>query len=100
LLVAALSAGAGGEVLAEAMNDRLGEPALLAQMPETAAVHGEIRRAGLPVALGGRGPSLVIVVPRPEAPLRAEQIRRICRNRGTGWRVFVTEWEPDGAARA
>ena len=100
LLVAALSAGAGAEVLAEAMHDRLREPGRLAQMPETAAVHTEIRSAGLPVALGGRGPSLVVVVPRPEAPLRAEQIRRICRDRGTGWRVFVTEWEPEGAATA
>jgi homoserine kinase len=97
LLVAALSSGAGADVLAQAMLDRLHEPARLALMPETAAVHGELRGAGVPVALAGAGPSLVVVVPRPEASTRAEQVRRICRARRAGWRVFVAEWEAQGA---
>ena len=97
LLVAALSGGAGADILADAMDDRLHEPHRLKLMPETAAVHAEIREAALPVALAGSGPSLLIVVPRPEASTRAEQIRRICRNRRAGWRVFVSEWEPQGA---
>lgn len=97
LLVAAMSGGAGNDVLAEAMNDRLHEPHRLKLMPETAAVHGELRAAGLAVALAGAGPSLLIVVPRPEAPTRAEQVRRVCRERHAGWRVFVSEWEPEGA---
>jgi homoserine kinase len=97
LLVAAMSTGSGADVLAEAMSDRLHEPHRLKLMPETAAVHQEIRSAGLPVALAGAGPSLLIVIPRPEAATRAEQVRRICRERNAGWRVFVTEWEPDGA---
>ena len=97
LLVAAMSEGAGGDVLAEAMNDRLHEPHRLKLMPETAAVHAELRSAGLAVALAGAGLSLLIVVPRPERATRAEQVRRICRERRAGWRVFVSEWEPEGA---
>jgi homoserine kinase len=97
LLVAALTAGAGRDVLAEAMNDRLHEPHRLKLMPETAAVHSALRSAGLAVALAGAGPSLLVIVPRPEAPMRAEQVRRICRERPAGWRVFVSEWEPQGA---
>lgn len=97
LLVAAITTGAGADVLADAMDDRLHEPHRLKLMPETAAVHMEIKDAGLPVSLAGAGPSLLIVVPRPEAATRAEQVRRICRARNEGWRVFVSEWEPLGA---
>jgi homoserine kinase len=97
LLVAALTTGAGTDILAEAMQDRLHEPARLSLMPETAAVHKVLRAAGVPVALAGAGPSLLVVVPRPEAATRAEQIRRICRERDAGWRVFVSEWESQGA---
>lgn len=97
LLVGGLSTGAGADVLADAMEDRLHEPHRLKLMPETAAVHAELRKAGLPVALAGAGPSLLVVVPRPESATRAEQIRRVCRERNAGWRVFVSEWEPDGA---
>ncbi len=97
LLVAAMTAGAGADILSDAMNDRLHEPHRLKLMPETAAVHQELRDAGLPVALAGAGPSLVLVIPRPEAVTRAEQVRRICRERNSGWRVFVSEWEPEGA---
>jgi homoserine kinase len=97
LLVAGLSTGAGADVLADAMDDRLHEPHRLRLMPETAAVHAELRAAGLPVALAGAGPSLLLIVPRPESATRAEQIRRVCRERNAGWRVFVSEWEPDGA---
>ena len=97
LLVAAMSAGAGADVLADAMNDRLHEPHRLKLMPETAAVYEEIQEAGLPVALAGAGPSLLVVVPRPESATRAEQVRRICRARQSGWRVFVSDWEPEGA---
>jgi homoserine kinase len=98
LLVAAMISGAGADVLAEAMSDRLHEPHRLRLMPESAAVHAELRDAGLPVAVAGAGPSLLIVVPRPEVAMRAEQIRRICRERHSGWRVFVSEWESAGAA--
>jgi homoserine kinase len=66
-------------------------------MPESAAVHEQLKEAGLSVSLAGAGPSLLIVVPRPEAATRAEQVRRICRERSAGWRVFVSEWEPQGA---
>lgn len=97
LLVAALSTGAGSDVLSDAMNDRLHQPHRLKLMPESAAVHEELAAAGLPVALAGAGPSLLLVIPRPEAATRAEQIRRICRARNAGWRVFVSEWEPQGA---
>lgn len=97
LLVAAMSAGAGADVIADAMNDRLHEPHRLKLMPETSAVYDEISKAGLPVALAGAGPSLLVVVPRPESATRAEQVRRICRERRSGWRVFVSEWEPEGA---
>ena len=98
LLVAALATGAGSDVLADAMKDRLHEPARLRLMPESAAVHAEMREAGLPVAVAGSGPSLLIIAPRPEAATRTEQVRRICRARNSGWRVFVSEWEPEGAA--
>ncbi|MEA2509567.1 MAG: homoserine kinase [Actinomycetota bacterium] len=98
LLVAAMISGAGADVLADAMSDRLHEPHRLQLMPETAAVHAELQDAGLPVAVAGAGPSLLIVVPRPEVAMRAEQIRRICRDRHAGWRVFVSEWESEGAA--
>jgi homoserine kinase len=98
LLVAAITSGAGTDVLAAAMSDRLHEPHRLKLMPETMAVHSELREAGLAVALAGAGPSLLAVVPRPEAATRAEQIRRVCRARSAGWRVFVSEWEENGAA--
>jgi hypothetical protein len=39
-----------------------------------------------------------MIVPRPEAATRAEQVRRVCRTRDAGWRVFVSEWETEGAA--
>ncbi|MDQ3619847.1 MAG: hypothetical protein M3391_06905, partial [Actinomycetota bacterium] len=76
---------------------RLHEPHRLALMPETAAVHEELRAARLPVSLAGAGPSLLLIVPRPEAATRAEQVRRVCRERDAGWRVFVSEWESAGA---
>ena len=98
LLVAAIATGAGSDVLAEAMNDRLHEPTRLKLMPETAAVHAEMTEAGLPVAIAGSGPSLLLIAPRPEAATRTEQVRRICRSRNAGWRVFVSEWESAGAA--
>ncbi|HVF53840.1 MAG TPA: homoserine kinase [Actinomycetota bacterium] len=98
LLVAAMSTGAGAEVLVDAMEDKLHEPHRLRLMPETAAVHARLKEAGLAVALAGAGPSLLVVVPRPEAATRGEQVRRICRERKSGWRVFVSEWEPEGAA--
>jgi homoserine kinase len=98
LLVAAMTTGSGSEILAEAMNDRLHEPHRLKLMPETAGVHEELRAAGLAVALAGAGPSLLVVVPKPEAATRAEQVRRVCRERRAGWRVFVSEWEPQGAS--
>lgn len=97
LLVGAMTSGAGSEILAEAMTDRLHEPHRLALMPETAAVHEELRAARLPVSLAGAGPSLLLIVPRPEAATRAEQVRRVCRERDAGWRVFVSEWESAGA---
>jgi homoserine kinase len=98
LLVAAMTTGAGADVLADAMSDRLHEPHRLQLMPETAAVHAELQESGLPVAVAGAGPSLLVIVPRPEVAMRAEQIRRICRDRHAGWRVFVSEWESEGAA--
>jgi len=97
LLVGAMTSGAGSDILAEAMTDRLHEPHRLALMPETAAVHEELRAARLPVSLAGAGPSLLLIVPRPEAATRAEQVRRVCRERDAGWRVFVSEWESAGA---
>ena len=97
LLVGALQTGAGADVLADAMADRLHEPARLQALPESEAVHRELRSAGIPVALAGSGPSLVAVVPQPEAAMRAEQIRRVCRLRQAGWRVFVLRWESRGA---
>lgn len=95
LLVAAITSGAGAEVLRDAMSDRLHEPHRFKLMPETAAVHEELKEAGLPVAMAGAGPSLLVVVPRLEAGMRAEQVRRVCR--GRGWRVFVNDWEREGA---
>lgn len=97
LLVAAIATGAGSDVLADAMDDRLHEPTRLGLMRETAAVHAEMKEAGLPVAIAGSGPSLLIIAPRPDAATRVEQVRRICRARNSGWRVFVSEWEPEGA---
>jgi homoserine kinase len=97
LLVAAISSGAGSEVLADAMTDRLHEPHRFELMPESAAVHAELRDAGLAVSLAGAGPSLLVVCARPEAATRAEQVRRICRARAAGWRVFVSDWEDEGA---
>ena len=97
LLVAAIATGSGTDVLADAMNDRLHEPARLGLMQETAAVHAEMKEAGLPVSVAGSGPSLILIVPRPDAATRTEQVRRICRNRSAGWRVFLSEWEPAGA---
>lgn len=97
LLVAAMTTGSGTDVLAEAMNDRLHEPHRLKLMPETLAVHSDLRAVGLAVSLAGAGPSLLIVVPRPEVATRAEQVRRVCRARNAGWRVFVSEWDLTGA---
>lgn len=97
LLVGAVVTGAGADILSDAMSDRLHEPHRLKLMPETDAVHGELKNAGLPVALAGAGPSLLLIVPRPEVATRAEQVRRVCRERNSGWRVFVSEWEPQGA---
>lgn len=98
LLVAALTAGAGADILADAMDDRLHEPHRLKLMPESAGVYMQLKDASLPVSLAGAGPSLLVIVPRPEAATRAEQIRRICRERNAGWRVFVSEWESSGAS--
>lgn len=100
LLVGAVVTGAGAEVLADAMSDRLHEPHRLRLMPETAELHARLRETGLPVAVAGAGPSLLLIVPRPEAVTRAEQVRRLCRGREAGWRVFVSEWEPEGATSA
>ena len=100
LLVGAVVSGAGAEVLGEAMSDRLHEPHRLQLMPETAELHARLRETGLPVAVAGAGPSLLLIVPRTEVATRAEQIRRVCRSRDAGWRVFVSDWEPQGATSA
>jgi homoserine kinase len=97
LLVAALSSGATSDVVSDAMEDRLHEPHRLKLMPESAAVHAELREAGVPVAMSGAGPALLVIVAKPEAQTRAEQVRRVCRARYAGWRVFVTEWQSTGA---
>jgi homoserine kinase len=97
LLVAAVATGSAGDVLADAMTDRLHEPHRFELMPESAAVHAELRDAGLAVSLAGAGPSLLVVTARTDAATRAEQVRRICRARQAGWRVFVSEWESEGA---
>ena len=97
LLVGAVTLGAGADLLADAMTDRLHEPYRLAQMPDSALLHEELRATGIPVALAGAGPSLLLIVPRPEAATRAEQIRRVLRARDEGWRLFVLEWEAEGA---
>src|SRR5919107_907172 len=51
LLVAAMTTGAGTDVLAEAMNDRLHQPHRMRLMPETLTVHALLREAGLAVSL-------------------------------------------------
>lgn len=97
LLVAALALGATADVVAEAMEDRLHQPHRLRLMPESAAVHAELKEAGVPVAMSGAGPALLVVVARPEVQTRAEQVRRVCRARNAGWRVFVSDWQLEGA---
>ncbi|MDQ3734376.1 MAG: homoserine kinase [Actinomycetota bacterium] len=59
LLIHALTSAP--ELLLDATEDRLHQPYRAAAMPESAALLGELRRAGIPAVISGAGPSVLVL---------------------------------------
>lgn len=77
-----------------ALRDVLHEPARMSAMPRTAELLGRLRAEGVGACLSGSGPSVLAVVPGPDAgPL--DDWRRLA---GPGWDVVAPGWDRAGAA--
>jgi homoserine kinase len=93
LLVAALTEGRS-DVLMDATEDRLHQPARFELMPDSGALVRALRGKGMPAFLSGAGPSVAALVDANAA----EEGARIARERAPdGWEVRVESFDPEGA---
>ncbi|WUI00970.1 homoserine kinase [Spirillospora sp. NBC_00431] len=78
LLVAALTGGLDAGVLLDATEDRLHQDYRAPAMPESAALVGRLRAAGVPAVISGAGPTVL-------AFTSASQVDSIVPEVGNGW---------------
>jgi homoserine kinase len=90
LLIAALTGRLGPEILLEATADRLHQPYRAPAMPESAALVGRLREAGVPAVISGAGPTVL-------AFTSAAQVDSIGAEVGTGWHKHPLNVDPHGA---
>ena len=103
LLVAALtqpSAGALEGVLLAATRDWLHQDYRAAAMPETAALVGRLRAAGIPAVVSGAGPSVLALLGGPEKPdyrHHLDSLGSIVGETGIAWHISSLDVERQGA---
>ncbi len=103
LLVAALTqpfAGALEGVLLAATRDWLHQDYRAAAMPETAALVGRLRAAGVPAVVSGAGPSVLALLGGPEKPdyrYHLDSLGSIVRETGIAWHISSLDVERQGA---
>ena len=78
LLVAALTGGLDREILLDATEDRLHQDYRAPAMPESAALVGRLRAAGVPAVISGAGPTVL-------AFTSASQVDSMASGVGNGW---------------
>ena len=93
-LVAVLAGLQPPSALMGATEDRLHEPYRLPLMAETRALHAGLRAAGVPAALSGAGPSVLVLVDAAAAEAAREIARGLLP---PGWGVVDAGWDLDGA---
>jgi homoserine kinase len=103
LLVAALtqsSAGALEGVLLAATRDWLHQDYRAAAMPETAALVGRLRAAGIPAVVSGAGPSVLALLGGPDNDdyrYHLDSLGSIVRETGIAWHISSLDVERQGA---
>ncbi len=103
LLVAALTqpfAGALDGALLAATRDWLHQDYRAAAMPETAALVGRLRAAGVPAVVSGAGPSVLALLGGPEKPdyrYHLDSLGSIVRETGIAWHISSLDVERQGA---
>src|SRR6266446_1710750 len=103
LLVAALtqpSAGALEGALLAATRDWLHQDYRAAAMPETAALVGRLRAAGIPAVVSGAGPSVLALLGGPQKPdyrFHLDSLGSIVRETGIAWHISSLDVERQGA---
>ncbi|MGH3182976.1 MAG: homoserine kinase [Streptosporangiaceae bacterium] len=105
LLVAALTqlpAGPpeGAGTLLAATRDWLHQDYRAAAMPETGALVGGLRAAGIPAVVSGAGPSVLALLGCPEGPdyrHRLDSVGSIVRETGIAWHISSLDVERQGA---
>jgi len=101
LLIAALTQpGSGREVLLEATRDWLHQDYRAEAMPETAALVGRLRAAGIPAVVSGAGPSVLALLSGPDKPdyrYHLDSLGSIVRETGIAWHVSSLDVERQGA---
>lgn len=83
-----------GVLEAGAMTDVLHEPARFEAMPQTGAVVGALRQAGIPACLSGAGPTALAVADARDRHAAS----RVAQLAGDGWRVQARRWHRSGAS--
>jgi homoserine kinase len=105
LLVAALTqlpAGSpeGAGALLAATRDWLHQEYRAAAMPETGALVGRLRAAGIPAVVSGAGPSVLALLSGPERPdyrHHLDSLGSIVRETGIAWHISSLDVERHGA---
>ncbi|MGH3233653.1 MAG: homoserine kinase, partial [Streptosporangiaceae bacterium] len=71
-----------------------------AAMPETGALVGGLRAAGIPAVVSGAGPSVLALLGGPEGPdyrHRLDSVGSIVRETGIAWHISSLDVERQGA---
>jgi homoserine kinase len=101
LLVAALTQPAdGADTLLAATRDWLHQDYRAEAMPETAALVGRLRAAGIPAVVSGAGPSVLALLPGTEKPdyrHHLDSLGSTVRETGIAWHISSLDVERHGA---
>jgi len=99
LLVAALTQLPGEtDALFAATRDWLHQDYRAAAMPETSALVGGLRAAGIPAVVSGAGPSVLALLPeKPDYRHHLDSLGSIVRETGIAWHVSSLDVERQGA---
>jgi homoserine kinase len=101
LLVAALTQlPDGADTLLAATRDWLHQDYRAEAMPETAALVGRLRAAGIPAVISGAGPSVLALLPgtqKPDYRHHLDSLGSTVRETGIAWHVSSLDVERHGA---
>ena len=99
LLVAALTQLPGEtDALLAATRDWLHQDYRAAAMPETSALVGGLRAAGVPAVVSGAGPSVLALLPgKPDYRHHLDSLGSIVRETGIAWHISSLDVERQGA---